>query len=64
MEFKIKSSVKGGEFIIKDSKPEDIFTPEDFSQEHIMMKESVQEFVDREILPFHVLHYFLLVVLG
>ena len=29
MELKTKSSVKG-EFIIKDSKPEDIFTPEDF----------------------------------
>ena len=51
MELKIKSLVKGGEFIIKDSKPENIFTPEDFSQEHIMMKESVQEFIDREIWP-------------
>ena len=52
MELKTKSSVKGGEFIIKDSEPEDIFTPEDFSQEHIMMKESVQEFIDREIWPY------------
>ena len=52
MELKTKSLVKGGEFIIKDSKPEDIFTPEDFSQEHIMMKESVQEFIDREIWPY------------
>ena len=52
MELKTKSTVKGGEFIIKDSKPEDIFTPEDFSQEHIMMKESVQEFIDREIWPY------------
>ena len=52
MELKTKSSIKGGEFIIKDSVPEDIFTPEDFSQEHIMMKESVQEFIDREIWPY------------
>ena len=52
MELKTKSTVKGGEFIIKDSNPEDIFTPEDFSQEHIMMKESVQEFIDREIWPY------------
>ena len=52
MELKTKSSVKGGEFIIKDSKPEDIFTPEDFSQEHLMMKESVKEFIDREIWPY------------
>ena len=52
MELKTKSSLKGGEFIIKDSKPEDIFTPEDFSQEHLMMKESVKEFIDREIWPY------------
>ena len=52
MELKTKLSIKGGEFIIKDSKPENIFTPEDFSQEHIMMKESVQEFIDREIWPY------------
>ena len=52
MELKTKLSIKGGEFVIKDSKPENIFTPEDFSQEHIMMKESVQEFIDREIWPY------------
>ena len=52
MELKTKSLLKGGEFIIKDSQPEDIFTPEDFSEEQIMMKDSVQEFVDREIWPY------------
>jgi alkylation response protein AidB-like acyl-CoA dehydrogenase len=52
MELKAKTVIKGGEFIIKDSHPEDIFTPEDFSEEQIMMKESVQEFIDREVWPF------------
>ena len=51
MELKAKTVIKGGEFIIKDSHPEDIFTPEDFSEEQIMMKESVQEFIDREVWP-------------
>ncbi|MDG1028610.1 MAG: acyl-CoA dehydrogenase family protein [Flavobacteriaceae bacterium] len=51
MEIETNKLIKGGEFIIKDSSPEDIFTPEDFSEEQIMMKESVQEFVDREIWP-------------
>ena len=32
MELETKTLIKGGEFIIKDSRPEDIFTPEDFSQ--------------------------------
>ena len=51
MELETKKLIKGGEFIIRDSSPEDIFTPEDFTEEQIMMKESVQEFVDREIWP-------------
>ena len=51
MELSTNTLIKGGEFIIKDSSPEDVFTPEDFSEEQIMMKESVQEFIDREIWP-------------
>ena len=42
---------KGGEFIIKSFDPQDIFTPEDFSEEQIMMKDAVKEFIDREVLP-------------
>ncbi|MDA9597271.1 acyl-CoA dehydrogenase family protein [Flavobacteriaceae bacterium] len=51
MELESKILIKGGEFITKESQPEDIFTPEDFSEEQIMMKESVQEFIDREVWP-------------
>ena len=52
MELEAKTLIKGGEFIIKETQPEDIFTPEDFSEEQIMMKDSVKEFVDREIWPY------------
>ena len=45
-----EKTVKGSEFIIKESTPEKTFTPEDFSEEQILMKESVKEFVDREII--------------
>ncbi|MFV0530599.1 MAG: acyl-CoA dehydrogenase family protein [Flavobacteriales bacterium] len=41
--------VKGGEFLIKQV--EKIFTPEDFTEEQKMMRDSVTEFVDREIWP-------------
>ena len=51
METNQKSVTIGGSFIIMDSNPNDIFTPEDFTEEHKMMKESVIEFVDREIVP-------------
>ena len=51
METNQKSITIGGSFIIKESNPNDIFTPEDFTEEHKMMKDSVIEFVDREIVP-------------
>lgn len=44
-----KDLTRGGQFLVKETKAEDIFTPEDFSEEQIMMRDSVKEFVDREI---------------
>ncbi len=42
---------RGGQFIVKETPCEDIFTPEDFSEEQKMMRDSVQEFIDREVWP-------------
>ncbi|MBV1924319.1 MAG: acyl-CoA dehydrogenase family protein [Flavobacteriaceae bacterium] len=52
MEAKEKEIIRGGQFIVKKSNCEDIFTPEDFTEEQKMMKEAVMEFNDREIIPF------------
>jgi len=46
---KIAELIRGGQFIVKETKAEEIFTPEDFSDEQKMMRDSVKEFVDREI---------------
>ncbi|MCI9844678.1 acyl-CoA dehydrogenase family protein [Flavobacterium pectinovorum] len=46
-----KNVTRGGQFLVKETKCEDIFTPEDFSEEQIMMRDSVKEFVDKEIWP-------------
>ena len=46
-----KDILRGGQFLVKETACEDIFTPEDFSEEQKMMKDSVIEFVDREIWP-------------
>ncbi|MFT4642412.1 MAG: alkylation response protein AidB-like acyl-CoA dehydrogenase [Candidatus Azotimanducaceae bacterium] len=43
--------LRGGQFLVKETKCEDVFTPEDFSEEQKMMKEAVMEFNDREIIP-------------
>ena len=46
-----KDILRGGQFLVKETPCEDIFTPEDFNEEQKMMKETVKEFVDREIVP-------------
>ena len=51
METKAISTNQGGTFILIATDPQDIFCPEDFSEEQQMMKESVIDFVDREIWP-------------
>ncbi|GAB2773066.1 acyl-CoA dehydrogenase family protein [Salinimicrobium soli] len=50
-ENKKKDLIRGGQFLVKETKAEDVFTPEDFTEEQQMMKDSVKEFVDREIWP-------------
>ncbi|PYS55997.1 MAG: acyl-CoA dehydrogenase [Acidobacteria bacterium] len=42
---------KGGSFLIEDSIPEDVFTPEDFSEEHTMIRDMTEQFVEDEVLP-------------
>jgi len=45
-----KDILRGGQFLVKETNCEDVFTPEDFSEEQQMMKEAVMEFNDREII--------------
>ena len=45
----MSNKTRGGQFIVKETKCEDIFTPEDFNEEQLMMRDSVKEFVDKEL---------------
>jgi alkylation response protein AidB-like acyl-CoA dehydrogenase len=45
-----KQILRGGQFLVKETHCDDVFTPEDFSEEQNMMKEAVIEFNDREII--------------
>ncbi len=41
----------GGEFLIKETKSSNIFSPENFSEEQKMMAQSCQEFLEMDIFP-------------
>jgi alkylation response protein AidB-like acyl-CoA dehydrogenase len=48
-EIKEKDITRGGQFLVKETACEDIFTLEDLNEEQKMMRESAIEFVDREL---------------
>ncbi|NNK70175.1 MAG: acyl-CoA dehydrogenase [Flavobacteriaceae bacterium] len=50
MEALEKEILRGGQFIVKETPCEEVFTPEDFNEEQQMMKDAVIEFNDREII--------------
>ena len=43
--------VKGGSFLIEARQPEEVFTPEDLTDQHRLIAQTAQEFVDQEIVP-------------
>lgn len=46
-----KDYLKGGGFLIEESTPEAIFTPEDLNEEQKMIGETTRDFVDNEVRP-------------
>ena len=47
----ISSAIQGGGFLIQPSDPQQKFTPEDFSDEHRMIIQMCNEFLDKDVLP-------------
>jgi len=46
-----KQVVQGGAFMIEDRTTQEIFTPEDFTEEHRMIAETTRQFIDNEVVP-------------
>jgi alkylation response protein AidB-like acyl-CoA dehydrogenase len=46
-----KQIIKGGSFLIEERSPEEVFTPEDITEEHRMIGETTREFIDNEVRP-------------
>lgn len=42
---------KGGEFLIKETPAQSIFTLEDLNEEQRMLRDSIKEFIDKEVIP-------------
>ncbi len=43
--------LKGGEFLIRDSRPEDVFIPEELNEEQLMVKQMATDFLNNDIAP-------------
>jgi alkylation response protein AidB-like acyl-CoA dehydrogenase len=46
-----KEVVAGGGFLLEEHAPARVFTPEDFTEEHQMIRDTTREFVDNEVRP-------------
>ena len=46
-----KTKISGGSFLLEERQTADVFTPEDFSEQHQMIGQSTEEFATNEILP-------------
>jgi alkylation response protein AidB-like acyl-CoA dehydrogenase len=46
-----KTSIKGGEWLIRESVPSDTFIPEEYNEEQQMVKDMCATFLDNDVLP-------------
>jgi alkylation response protein AidB-like acyl-CoA dehydrogenase len=44
-------AARGGSFLVEDRAPDEVFTPEDFSEEQRMIGETAADFVGNEVVP-------------
>ena len=44
-------SISGGSFLLETRPPEEIFTPEDFNEQHVLIAQTAEEFAQKEIIP-------------
>src|SRR5260221_9899556 len=46
-----KNKIVGGSFLIEDRTTAEVFTPEDFTEEHRQIAQTTEEFARKEIVP-------------
>lgn len=48
-----KEVIKGGGFLLQETAPSAVYSPEDFTDEQRMIGQTTQEFFDKEVIPKH-----------
>src|SRR5436190_14471074 len=46
-----KSKISGGSFLLEERTPDEVFTPEDFTEQHQLIGQTAEEFATNEIVP-------------
>ncbi|HEY7096719.1 MAG TPA: acyl-CoA dehydrogenase family protein [Terriglobales bacterium] len=46
-----KTRISGGSFLLEERHPDEVFTPEDFSEQHLLIAQTAEEFASNEIVP-------------
>jgi alkylation response protein AidB-like acyl-CoA dehydrogenase len=46
-----KKLITGGEFLVKETDPADVFIPEEFDEEQLMIGQTCRDFLDAEVFP-------------
>jgi len=44
-------TIKGGSFLLDDISPDQVFTPEDLTDEHVMIAKTTEDFVKEKVVP-------------
>jgi alkylation response protein AidB-like acyl-CoA dehydrogenase len=47
----VPKNIPGGSFLIEERAPEEVFTPEDFTEQHLLIAKTAEEFAAKEIVP-------------
>jgi alkylation response protein AidB-like acyl-CoA dehydrogenase len=47
----VQTSMKGGEWLVKESSPFDTFIPENFSEEQLMIRDMCNQYLESEVVP-------------
>src|ERR1700733_4598630 len=46
-----QTHLKGGEFLIKDTNAEDVFIPENWDEEQLMIAQTCEDFINQKVIP-------------